>query len=134
MKTKTMRYGKMIFTLALFLSFTFSSLAFANDGNKDTTEVQLRFIGNFNNKPVFQLEMENPGLEEFSISISDEDGTLLYFDKIRSKNFTRKFQVNTDEIQGNLRVEVKAGKTNKTEVYQINSITRFVHEMLVTKL
>jgi hypothetical protein len=134
MKTRTMLYGKMSIALALFLSFTFSSFAFANDGKKDTTPVQLRFIGNINNQPVFQLYMENPDQEEYNITISDEDGTQLYFDKIRSKNFSRKFQVDTNEIQGQLRVEVRAKKTDKAEIYQINSITRFVQETFVTKL
>ena|SRR5213075_1711600 len=134
MKTRTMRYGKMSIVLALFLSFTFSSFAFSNDGKKDTTPVQLRFIGNINNQPVFQLYMENPDQEEYNITISDADGTLLYFDKIKSKNFSRKFQVDTNDIQGQLRVEVRAKKTDKAEVYQINSITRFVQETFVTKL
>ena len=133
MKTKIMRYRVMALSLALFLSSTFSFSASATNSN-DSAAVQLRFIGNLNKQPVFELNLDNIDQDEYYITISDEEGTLLYFDKIRSKNFSRKFQVNTDEIQGDLRVEVKSKKNNKTEVYRINSVTRFVQETFVTKL
>jgi len=133
MKTSIKNRGIMAIAFVAF-SLLFSTVALAHNGAGDTTPVEFKFIGNINNQPIFQLDMENVDNDEYTVTITDLDGTVLYSDKLKGKNISRKFRINTDEVDGNLRVEVKAKKSDKAEVYVINSTQRFVQETSVSKL
>ena len=135
MKKKHPKYATAVFALAVAIICSLPISAMANEMTKDSTPVELKYIGSINNQPVFQLNLDGAENDEFSISITDGNGDLLYFDKVKGKNFSRKFQVNTEEIMdGRLFVEIKERKSSKGELYEINSKTRLVQENLVSRL
>ena len=131
MKTVNRNFGMMI---ALFIALGFSTVAQANDPKKDST-VEFKYIGEIKNKPVFQLNVQNDNEDEYTISIADQHGEVLYFSRVKGKNVNRKFMLNTDELDGSLlRVEVKAKRNDKAEVFEIVNNTRLVQETSVSKL
>ncbi|MFT3827124.1 MAG: hypothetical protein QM731_24575 [Chitinophagaceae bacterium] len=123
--------------LALFVAFTlaFSTTAKANDDENKNTAAELKFIGNYSNQPIFQLSLNNKEADEFTITFRDEDGTVLYTDRVKGTAITKKFMLNTEEVgNGSFSVEVKARKTNKVDTYTINRNRNYVDETVVTKL
>ena len=133
MKTQNRNFVAMI--IALFVAFTlnFSTSAMAND-DKNNSTIELKFIGTHQAQSIFQLNLTNVETEEFAITFRDSYGNVLYADKLKGKNLTQKFLLNTDEIgDGTVKVEVRSRKTNKTETFTINRSHRFVEETTVSR-
>src|SRR4051812_5027156 len=119
MKTASKFQKAMIIAILVVSSFGFSVPAWAAPP-KDTTGVEFSYIGNFNGKPVFLLNFDNEDQRIHTITITDTDGTVLYFDKIKSKQFSRKFQVDDDGPQNDmLRIELRSGNSEPPQVYQV---------------
>ena len=119
--------------VALTLGFSTATLANDEDGNKNVTE--LKFIGNLENQPVFQLSLNGTEDDEYSIIFRDETGNVLYSDKVKGGNITKKFLLKNDEIgDATLNVLVKSKKSGKTEVYSINRSHSYVEETVVNKV
>ena len=104
--------------------------------DKDNVAAELRFIGNFRSKPVFELTFTNPGVQaEFIVNIRDEYGNSIYKETVNSSVISKKFMLNTDEITDDvLRFEITSKQNNKTIVYKVNQTSRLVEDIAVTKL
>jgi hypothetical protein len=124
----------LVAVVALTLAFTNTS--FANgEKNPNTSSIELKFIGKYENQPVFQLNLNNAQEDEFTITFRDDYGNTLYTAKVKGSNISKKFMLNTEEIGDSvLNVEVKAKKNDKSEVYQINRVSNFVEETTVNKV
>ena len=124
----------LVAVVALTLALTTST--FANgEKNPNTSSIELKFIGKYENQPVFQLNLNNAQEDEFSITFRDDFGNVLYTAKVKGSNISKKFMLNTEEIGDSvLNVEVKAKKNDKSEVYQINRISNFIEETTVNKV
>lgn len=123
--------------IALFaaLSIASTSTVMANEGAKSKSGIDLKFIGNNENQPVFQLNVNNSEEDEYIVTFRDEQNNVLYAGKLKGTNITKNFQLNTEETGDNtMSVEVKSKKTNKAEVYKINRTTSFTQEIVVNKL
>ena len=82
-----------IFTIALLaLTLVFSTATFANnEDGKPAHATELKFIGNVENQPVFQLNLINTDEDEYTVTFRDEYGNVLYTDKFKGANLTKKF-------------------------------------------
>ena len=134
MKTDSRNYGKLaIVALALTLAFTTPSMA--NDGEKGDHKTELKFIGNMENQPVFELNLENREEDEYTVIFRDEYGNVLYSDKFKGAGLTKKFMLKSDDFgDAALNVVVKSKKSNTTEVYMINRSHSYVAETQVNKI
>jgi hypothetical protein len=132
MKTKVRNFG----AVALLVVFSLIGTAvFANNGNGDTPATQLKYIGSVEHQPLFQLNLDGSKEEYYYISIKDQQGQVLYNEKVKAKTFTRTFRLDTDDLgDAVLTVEVRSYNSNKPEVFTINRKTRFVEENSVSKL
>jgi hypothetical protein len=132
---KTLKnFGIMAIALVAF-TLAFSNTTLANDegGKKNVTE--LKFIGNLENQPVFQLSLDGAEEDEYSITFRDEYGNVLYADKVKGDNITKKFLLKGEEIgDATVNVVVRAKKTGKVEVYTINRSHSYVEETVVAKV
>lgn len=124
--------------IALFaaLSIASTSTVLANEGSKSAKSgIELKFIGNNENQPVFQLNVNNTEEDEYTVTFRDEQNNVLYAGKLKGINITKNFQLNTEEVGDNaMSVEVKSRKTNKAEVYKINRTHSYTEEIVVNKL
>ncbi len=135
MKIKMRNYGMMLMAVvALTLAFSTTTLA-NGEKNPRSSSIELKFIGHYENQPVFLLNLNNTEEDEFSITFRDDYGNVLYSGKVKGSNISKKFMLNTEEIGDNvLNVEVKAKKNDKAEVYQINRNRSYVDETVVNKV
>jgi len=131
MKSKIKNYG----TIALFVAFSLmATVSWANDGRNDTPAVSLKYIGLVQNQPMFQLDLNSVEETDFYVSIKDQEGRVIYNEKIKAKTFTRNFRLDTESLDDAiLKVEVRDGN-KKPEVFTINRNTRYYEETSISKL
>ena len=128
-------------TMGLFTLCTMGLTHATFAGVKTDNPAELKFIGNIKNNPVFQLNLNNTGAEEYFISIKDENNNVMYSEKVKATdaNFSRKYQLAIDEADLNapefgVRVEVTSAKTHKTQVYKISTHTSVKENIVIAKL
>ena len=126
--------------IALIVALTLNSVTvLANDEVKNTNEnipgVEFRYIGTKENQPVFLLNLANAVDEEFIISFRDKNGNVLYSDRLKGANISKRFVLNTDEIgSSELSVEIRSKKTNQVQLYKIGTTQSVVTETVVNKI
>lgn len=111
----------------------------ANEGKKekkqqDTIFVELKFKGNRNNQPVFELVFSNPEISLYRVTIRDYNGMIWYQDKLKGSNFSRTYVLNTLEL-GNvpMEVEVTGKRTDKKVVYKVSWNSKTVESVAINK-
>ena len=134
MKTDSRNFGKLAI-VALALTLAFTAPAMASDGEKDDHKTELKFIGNMENQPVFELNLSN-NEEEYTVIFRDEYGNVLYSDKFKgATGLTKKFMLKSEDFgDAALNVVVKSKLNNSTEVYSINRSHTYVEETTVNKV
>ncbi len=122
--------------IVLFAALSMASTtAMAGEGSKAKAGIDLKFIGNVENQPVFQLNVNNTEEDEYTVTFHDEQNNLLYAGRLKGTNISKNFQLTTEDSgDGILSVEVRSKKTNKAEVYKINRTHSFTEEIVVNKL
>jgi hypothetical protein len=134
MKKGIKNYGLMIIAL-ITLTVGFTTITLANDEGKTKNITELKFIGNMENQPVFQLNLNNTEDDEFLVTFRDDAGNVLYSDKFKGAGISKKFLLKSEEFGDSaLNVVVKSKKYNTTEVYTINRSHTYVEETVVSKL
>lgn len=133
MKNTLMNTRSFAIALATIFTIALASPALAND-EKKTIPVELKFIGNIENQPVFQLTFSNPVENEFTVVVRDEFNTVLYRDVVKGENISKKFLLNTEELgDTGIQFEITGKKTDKTVIYEINKKSRFVEDVVISK-
>lgn len=126
-----------LIAIAFFTVFSvaMSPAATATDKNP-IVPVELKFAGFIKDQPLFQLNFSGNVLQnEFTISITDENGISLYRENIKGENFSKKFLLNTDEIGDNtLRFEIFSNKTKQSVAFEVNRNTRFVQDVVISEV
>ncbi len=130
---KTMKNAAIgLFTL---LAVTTGFTAFANTSNEVTPTAELKMIGRIDNQPLFQLSLNNKVSEKFVVVVKDEFGAVLHQETVTGVNITRKYQLNTEELEGvDVTIEVIGVKTTQSTVFSIKNNTRIVNETAIVKL
>lgn len=123
--------------LLTVVTLAIAPAAQAIDETNNTAAVELKFLGNFKNKPVFELNFK-PGTadNEYVVIIRDSFGNSLYRENVNSNVISKKFMLNIEEVGDGeaLRFEITGKKSNKTVVYEINQNTHYIEETLVKKI
>ena len=124
-----------LIAIAFFTVFTAMAPAVMANNSKDLP-VELKFVGNINNRTIFQLIVSgNSGNNDYSLIIRDPFGNSIYRENIKADNFTKKFLFDTDELgDDTLEFEIFSRKTNQSVRYKINRQTRFVEEVVVNAI
>lgn len=136
MKTVMNNFRKMtiIFVTTFMLAFTTAGKA-DTIGALGETPAVLKYIGSVNNQPIFQLTLNNTESDEFYITVKDAAGTLVYTESVTGKEVTRKYRLNTDEIEvAGLKFEVRSKNNNSKFAYTIQKNTYYVEDLVVSKL
>lgn len=129
---KIFNNSKLI-AIAFFTVFTTAAAptAFANSGKE--LPIELKFIGNINNKTIFQLVVAGNNLNtEYILTIRDPFGNSIYRENIKADNFFKKFLFDSDELGDDvLEFEVYCRKNDKSVRYKINRLTYVTEEFII---
>src|SRR5882724_406602 len=96
---KTVKISSRLLSIALVVSFimAFASPVLAND-DKKLIPVEMKYVGTMKDQPLFHLVFNGTEEKEFTISIRDEYGNILYRENVKGTSFTRRFLLNTEEL------------------------------------
>ena len=132
-----MNHTKMIIAAALFSLLTLSHVNAADTTSAtNAVPVELKYTGMHNSQPVLQLNFSGTKEEnQFSISIADENGILLYSGNVNGEKFSKQFILNTEELgDAVLNFEISSKKTGKSVVFKVSRQTMVSEQMNVVKL
>ena len=133
MKTTKNIAKVLTFTLFAFLTLGASQTGFA--GVADSTPVELKFVGNLQNQPVFQLDLHNEEAGEYFVLIKDANNEVIFSETLKGTQISRKYKFLTDEVDvSTLQLEITNKKENSTTVYTVNRQLRTIQDMVINKL
>lgn len=132
---KTINFKSSVLALAFAGIFATAVTTSVNANDEIKHPVELKYVGNLNELPVYQLAMHNDAKATFLVSIKDEDGTVLHNERISGTNLVRNYQFD-DGIadEHNLTFEVSNLDKNTTSVYSINKTKKVIDEVVVNKI
>ncbi len=125
--------------LALFALCTMTLSVPAMAGFKTGDPIELKFIGNKNSQPVFQLKLHNLENDLFLISIKDASQNVLFSEKVKGIDIVRTYRLDIDsDDYGSpsfgLKFEITNLDTHKTQQYGVRSETHVTSNIVVAKL
>jgi hypothetical protein len=115
----TNKFKNIIVALGTLIAIGVVNSSFAAD-YKSTSEI--KYVGNSDNLPVFQLDLNNAAKDEYFITIRNSDKKVLLREKLKGEKVVRRYKLNTEElsrIEGTT-FEVINKKTKETLVYTIS--------------
>ena len=138
MKTAIRNFGTM---LTLFIALSISLASFANDttgisAKKESgvDKVDLRFVGNIQDHPVYQLNLNGDEQDEYIVTFRETDGTIVYSNVVKG-NFSQRFMLKSeDPADKTLRMDVRAKNSNQSRTYIITRTQNVVEQNVVVKL
>ncbi|WP_346238048.1 hypothetical protein ABDK00_003125 [Niabella insulamsoli] len=132
---KTYLSKTKIFALALVTLFSTSIAAPAFAVNDEDKKAEVAYVGNVNDLPVYRLSLDNKANEVFFVSVTDNDGTVLYNEKVTGKKIVRNYQFDSDlysEYDLTFTISNTKGKT--VSVYNVSNNKKVVNEVAVNKI
>jgi hypothetical protein len=133
MKNSMMSNRFLALLLAAIFILSAVTPTLAND-EKKAIPVELRFIGNIDNQPVFQLSFDSKEINEFVVVVRDEFNNVLYKDVVKGIKNSKRFLLNTDELgDAAISFEITGGKDEKPVIYEVNKKSRMVQDVVISK-
>jgi hypothetical protein len=132
-----MKHAKLIIAAALFSLLTLTHVNAADTtGGNNAVPVELKYAGMHKNQPVLQLNFSGTKEEnQFSISVVDENGIVLYSGNVNGEKFSKQFILNTEDLgDAVLNFEISSRKTGKRVVFKVSRQTMVSEQMNVVKL
>src|SRR6185369_6403864 len=83
--------------LAIFLIISIIPVVRAQAFSNPQPYVEIKYVGLLREKPVFRVEYNTQNRNVIELSITDEDGRLLFSDKLNQQAYLKNFQVDADE-------------------------------------
>ena len=125
--------------LALFLVISMTPVVRAQAVTNPSPDVEIKWVGSLREKPVFRVEYNTQNRNVIEISITDEEGRLLFSDKSTQQPYQKNFLVDADQyehfkliltiIDSNI-----DSKEKRRRSYLINGKVDLVPDFEVTKL
>ena len=132
---KTYLSKTKIFALALVTVFTTSFTAPAFAGNDDDKKAEISYVGNVNDLPVYRLSLNNEAKQSYFVSVSDNEGNIIYNEKVSGSKIVRNYQFDTDLYsEHDLTFTISDVKGKTVSVYNVSNSKKVVNEVAVNKV
>lgn len=133
---QVMNNMKSVVAVALLaLTLGISTTAVANNGGDNNNNVELKYLGQLKNQPVFQLNIKSAPDAEFLVRITDEANNVVYAEKLKGQDITKKFQLSDDAQENSLLTfEIINKKDNTVTTYKVRNNTRTVQDIEIAKI
>ena len=103
------------------------------DGNGGSGKVVVTHVASGTESLFFDVKVDNAEGEKFTVIVKDDLGTTLYRSTFNNKDFKKRFVLpKTDASK--LTFHIKSESGIKSETFNINTNTRVVEEVVVTKV
>ena len=81
---------------------------------------------------MFQIKLDNSSGDRFSVVLKNKEGQLLFYSTYNDKNFDKKYKI--DKPQSAVVFQIKNLSKNTTEAFEINTATKVIEEVSVTRV
>ena len=125
--------------LTCFLIISMTSIVGAQALSNPPGDVEIKYVGSLKEKPVFRVGYNTQNRNFTELSITDEEGRLLFSDRFYQQPYLKNFQVDADAYE-NFKLILTVIDTNidtkekKKQVYSINGRVDAMPGFGVTKL
>jgi hypothetical protein len=130
--------GKAI--LATFMLSTFLVTFLPSTGNAQAQYVALnnnpviKYLGVLEDKLVFQINVDNVKEEKLLVTIKDEDGNILFTERVKDQKFSRKIAIEKEVFEGRkVTFLIQGAKDNPEQTFQVSRKARMVEDVVVTR-
>lgn len=94
----------------------------------------IQYIGTVEDKLVFQVELANVTDKQLFVSIKDDEGIILFTEKVKDMKFSKKFAFEKEEFRDRkITFEVHSSKANTAQTFQVSHNLRLVEDVVVTR-
>jgi hypothetical protein len=96
---------------------------------------EIEYAGKINNQPAFRLVIKSSDVEDYIITIKEDDGEILFRERLKGSQISRTYKLDAEDlnrISGTM-FEVTNRATNITTIYKINTLTSFTEYQVVAK-
>ncbi|WP_153795996.1 hypothetical protein [Foetidibacter luteolus] len=94
----------------------------------------IQFVGSADNALFFNLKVENPNSDKFTVIVKAEDGTVLYSGDFNDKEFNKKFKLLKAEDNIRYNFTIKSSNKSLEQSYEVNTTVKAVDDVVITKL
>jgi hypothetical protein len=125
-----------ILIASLFASIPVETMA--NTKNKieilSNENTSVKYTGSANDALFFDVKVNNPKGDKFTLVIAAEDGTVLFSKDYTDASFAKKIKIlKTDEIS-RYNINIRSSNKELENNFSINTVSRTVDDVVVTKL
>lgn len=93
----------------------------------------IQFVGSADNALFFNLKVENPTSDKFTVVVKAEDGSVLYTGDFNDKNFDKKFKLVKGEDNIRYNFSIKSSNKSLEQSFDVNTVTKSVDDVVITK-
>jgi len=100
-----------------------------------TPEPLVKYIGTLDGQPIFRVQVDNQPGSVYHLTIKDDEGTVLYAEKIKDKQFSKSFKfdhANRDNVK--LTFTLQGNKNTQSKEFSVNTTTKVLDNVVVTTL
>jgi len=98
-------------------------------------EPSVNYIGTLDGQPIFRVQLDNQAGNVYHLTIKDDEGTVLYAEKIKDKQFGKSFKFdNADRSNVKLTFILQGKESTQSKEFQVNTTTRVLDNVVVTTL
>jgi hypothetical protein len=123
---------------SIFLGFTslllFGSISIAS-AQSNLPEPTIKYVGTLDGQPVFRVYLDNQDKSVYHLTIKDDSGDILYAEKIKGKEFSKKFKFeNADRHNVKLTFTLEGKEGASSQEFQVNNNIKIWNDVVVTSL
>lgn len=121
-------------SLAGLLLAGFTSPSFAQGPDNPSDDV-VKYVGSLDGQPVFKVELNNEDAKARFLTIKDDQGTVLYAEKIKDKQFSKKFKFESaDRDNVKLTFIIESDNDIQSKEFKVNTSTHVFNDVVVTSV
>ena len=100
---------------------------------KNNTPV-IKYLGILEDKLVFQIDINSVPEDRVLVSIKDEDGNLLFSERVKEQKFSRKVAIEKEVFEGRkVTFAFQGTKDSSEQTFQVSRNTRLVEDVVVAR-
>jgi hypothetical protein len=128
-------FAGSILAAVLFLSA--QNTVYANDNNskneKSNSNATIKYEGANKDYLLFSVKFNNTNSEFFTLSIADESGETLYSTFSKENQFSHTYALPKDTDVNKLTFDIRSGKADFHQSFDVNIYTSYVENVVVNK-
>ena len=96
---------------------------------------EIEYAGKINNQPAFRLVIKSSDVEDYIITIKEDDGEILFRERLKGSQISRTYKLDAEDLNriSGTTFEITNRATNITTTYKINTLTSFTEYQVVAK-